>query len=281
MPVPSSTAASSHEAREEDLLTGDRMAEEKNVIQETDADGIRLARKLLRTARYGALASLEPGTGAPFASRVAVATEVGGDPIILVSQLSEHTGFILADSRCSLLLGEPGSGDPLAHARITLMCRAERLERGTPECDEAGRRYLNRHPKAKLYAGFKDFSFFRLRIERSSLNGGFARAYRLTRDDIVLSGPAVAGIAAGEQSAIEHMNADHATALDLYARQFAGARDTGWRAVAVDPEGIDLQRSDTTRRAFFPAPVGDLAALRRTLVEMAASEDVEGGRNAG
>jgi putative heme iron utilization protein len=257
------------------------MTEEKNVIQETDEEGVRLARKLLRTARYGALASLEPGTGAPFASRVAVATEVAGDPIVLVSQLSEHTGFILADPRCSLLLGEPGSGDPLAYARVTLMCRAERLERGTPECDEAGRRYLNRHPKAKLYAGFKDFSFFRLKIERSSLNGGFAKAYRLTRGDIVLAGPAVAVIAAGEQSAIDHMNADHAATLDFYARHFAGARDTGWRVVATDPEGMDLQRSDATCRVFFPGPVDDLSGLRRTLVEMAAADEMSGNRNRG
>jgi putative heme iron utilization protein len=261
-------------------MVEDRMPEEKKIIQETDEDGIRLARTLLRTARYGALASLEPATGAPFASRVAVATEVAGDPLILVSQLSEHTGFILADPRCSLLVGEPGSGDPLAYARITLMCRAERLERGTPECDEAGRRYLNRHPKAKLYAGFKDFSFFRLKIERSSLNGGFAKAYRLTRDDIVLSGPEVATIAAGEQSAIDHMNADHAAALDFYARHYAGARDTGWRAVAADPEGIDIQRSDTTRRVFFPAQVRDLSELRRTLVEMTAADVTAALRNA-
>jgi putative heme iron utilization protein len=249
------------------------MAKEKNVIQETDEEGIRLARTLLRTARYGALASLEPGTGAPFASRVATATEVGGDPLILVSQLSGHTGAILADPRCSLLLGEPGSGDPLAYARITLMCRAERLERGTPACDEAARRYLNRHPKAKLYAGFKDFSFFRLRIEGASLNGGFARAYRLDRDDIVLAGPAMAAIAAGEQSAIDHMNADHAAALDFCARRFTGARDAGWRAVAIDPEGMDLQRSDSTRRVFFPEPAGDLLELRRMLMNLAVEGD--------
>jgi putative heme iron utilization protein len=249
------------------------MAEEKNVIQETDEEGIRLARKLLRTARYGALASLEPGTGAPFASRVATATDVAGDPLILVSQLSEHTGFILADPRCSLLLGEPGGGDPLAYARITLTCRAERLERDTPEGDEAGRRYLNRHPKAKLYAGFKDFSFFRLKIVKASLNGGFARAYRLDRGDIVLTGPAVAAITAGEQSAIEHMNSDHAAALDFLARRFAAARDEGWRAVAIDPEGMELQRSDSTRRVFFPAEVSNVGELRKTLVAMAAARD--------
>ena len=248
------------------------MAEQKNVIRETDAEGIRLARTLLRTARYGALAALEPETGAPLASRVAVATEVGGDPLILVSQLSDHTGAILADPRCSLLLGEPGPGDPLAHPRISLVCRAQKLERGAPASEEAKRRYLNRHPKAKLYADFKDFSFFRLEIEKAGLNGGFARAYRLDRGDIVLSGPAIGTIAADEQSVLTHMNADHAVALDFYARHFAGARDSGWRAVAIDPEGMDLRRGDAIRRVFFPAEVIDLSGLRKTLADMSADE---------
>jgi putative heme iron utilization protein len=91
----------------------------------------------------------------------------------------------------------------------------------------------------------------------------------------------VAAIAGGEQSAIDHMNADHTGALDFYARHFAGARETGWLAVAADPEGLDLQRSDTTRRVFFPAPVDDLSGLRRTLVEMAATDEVAADRNAG
>ena len=78
--------------------------------------------------------------------------------------------------------GEPGKGDPLAHPRITLVCRAAKLEPGTPERISAERRYLNRNPKAKLYVGLGDFSFFRLEVERASLNGGFGKAYLLTRE---------------------------------------------------------------------------------------------------
>ena len=159
------------------------------VIRETDAEAIRLAKTLLRTARYGALAVLDPQSGAPLASRVAVATDLDGTPLILVSSLSEHTGGLDADPRCSLLLGEPGKGDPLAHPRISLRCRAERLQRGTPAQIRAERRYLNRHPKAKLYAGFGDFAFFRLEVERASLNGGFGKAYHLDRADLDLRGP--------------------------------------------------------------------------------------------
>ena len=78
------------------------------------------------------LAVLEPRHGHPLASRVGVATDADGAPLILVSHLSAHTPAMLADPRCSLLVGEPGKGDPLAHPRVTLVCRAERLEPGTP-----------------------------------------------------------------------------------------------------------------------------------------------------
>ena len=55
----------------------------KDVLRETDAEAIRLAKTLVRSARYGALAVIEAGTGAPLASRVALATDLDGSPIIL------------------------------------------------------------------------------------------------------------------------------------------------------------------------------------------------------
>ncbi|TIT59285.1 MAG: HugZ family protein, partial [Mesorhizobium sp.] len=82
----------------------------KDVIRETDAAAVRLAKTLIRGARFGALAVIDPETGAPLASRVGVATDSDGAPLILVSMLSAHTGALLADPRCSLLVGEPGKG---------------------------------------------------------------------------------------------------------------------------------------------------------------------------
>ncbi len=52
----------------------------KDVLRETDEEAIRLARTLLRSSRYGAIAVLDPQTGAPMASRVAVATDHDGAP---------------------------------------------------------------------------------------------------------------------------------------------------------------------------------------------------------
>jgi len=243
--------------------------EKKDVIRETDAAAIRQARTLVRTARFGALAVLESETGTPLASRVGVATDLDGTPLILVSMLSAHTRALLADPRCSLLVGEPGKGDALAYPRITLVCRAAGLERGTAEHARAERRYLNRNPKAKLYVGLGDFSFFRLELQRASLNGGFGKAYLFKREDLVLDGAATEELAASEQGALDHMNSDHREAIDIYARHFGGAAGEGWSLTGFDAEGMDLVRGDDVRRVFFPRPLSSVRDLRPMLVEMA------------
>lgn len=248
----------------------------KDVIRETDAEAIRLATTLIRSARFGALAVIEPGTGAPLASRVGVATDIDGAPLILVSMLSAHTGAILADPRCSLLVGEPGKGDPLAHPRITLVSRALQLERGSADHARAERRYLNRNPKAKLYVGLGDFSIFRLEPERASLNGGFGKAYHLDRADLLTGGPVVEELAASEQSALDHMNADHRDAITVYARHFGRAEGDGWIVTGFDADGMDLASPDAICRIFFPRPLSAARELRTVLVEMAKT-----GRSAG
>lgn len=245
------------------------MDKPKDVIRETDAEAIRLARTLVRTARYGALAVLEPQTGMPLASRVGVASDIDGSPLILVSGLAAHTQALLADPRCSLLVGEPGKGDALAYPRMTVMCRSERLERGSPDHARAERRYLNRNPKAKLYAGLGDFSIFRLAPQRASLNGGFGKAYLLQRGDLVLDGQVVADLAASEQAALDHMNADHRDAIAIYARHFAHAGAESWLLTGLDPEGMDIASGDEVRRVEFPAALRDARELRNVLVAMA------------
>lgn len=240
----------------------------KDVLRPTDAEGIRLAKTLIRSARYGALACLDPATGAPLASRVGVATDLDGAPIILVSGLAAHTAAILADPRCSLLLGETGKGDPMAHARISLACTARKLERGSEEQQRAARRYLNRNPKAKLYADLGDFNYFRLEPQAASLNGGFGKAYALTRDDVMTASPANEGLAAAEQRSVDHMNDDHLDAIEIYATVFANAPAGGWIMTGVDAEGMDLSAGDDQRRVFFPRELQDAAELRVMLVEM-------------
>src|SRR5579862_2570223 len=127
-----------------------------------DFDPKQLAKDLLRATRAGALATIDRNTCHPFASLVNVATDADGSPLILVSRLSTHTANLEADGRASMLLASQGKGDPLAHPRLTLLGTFTRVARDTPDDTRVRRRFLARHPKSELYAGFGDFSFWRL-----------------------------------------------------------------------------------------------------------------------
>lgn len=244
------------------------MKEPVKTIRDTDEDARRLARHLIRGARFGAIGVIEPGAGFPFASRVLTGTDVDGAPLILVSGLSVHTDALLADPRASLLFGEPGKGDPLAHPRITVRTRAERIARDDPAHDRMRARFIARHPKAALYADFPDFAFFRMTPQSASLNGGFGKAFVLEAEDLLIASPAIAEIAALEPSAIAHMNADHADAADLYARVFGKSRKAGWKICGVDCAGLDLLSGDELLRIEFDMPLSQASELRSKLADL-------------
>jgi putative heme iron utilization protein len=238
--------------------------------RQEDFDPIALAKGLLRATRAGALATIDPNTGHPFSSLVNVATDADGSPLILISRLATHTANLESDPRASVLLAAAGKGDPLAHPRLTVLGAFVRLARDAPEGVQAERRFLSRHPKSRLYAGFGDFSFWRLQVASAHLNGGFARAADLAAGDILAPIEDAAEIVEIEESAIAHMNADHAGAVRLYATGLLGEADGAWSVTGIDPDGLDLALGDQTARVPFAARVTDGRALRKTLADMAA-----------
>lgn len=237
-------------------------------IRPTDDQARELGRRLLRSARSGSLATLGQD-GHPSASLVSLATDIDGTPLILVSALSSHTGNLEADPRCSLLLAPGGKGDPLAHARITLKLRARKVGRDGEEGARIRRRFLARQPKAALYADFGDFAFFALDLESASLNGGFGRAYELTSADLIGEAAAVEALTAMEESAVAHMNEDHADAIQDYATGLLGAEPGAWRMTGIDPDGADLMLGDKVLRLAFPKSAGTSAEVQKVLVELA------------
>lgn len=234
-----------------------------------DDEARLLAKRLMRTVRSGALATLGAEDGMPFASLVAVATDLDGSPIILTSQLSVHTRLLAQDPRCSLLLSAIGKGDPLAHPRLTLLATAERPEPGSEKAQQVRGRYLRQHPKAALYVDFPDFAFWRLNVVFGSLNGGFGRAYRMAREDLITDLSAFPDFAAFETGAVEHMNEDHAEAVALYATRLCGAKEGAWRLIGIDPEGLQLALGDEVLRLAFDPPLSGPEELRPRLVELA------------
>jgi putative heme iron utilization protein len=233
-----------------------------------DFDPAQLARSLLRRSRQGALATLMTGSGDPYCSLVNVATDPEGAPILLISRLALHTRNLLGDSRVSLMLDERAEGDPLEGARIMLAGRAEEAEG-----DDAAmlrRRYLNAHPSAEVFVDFKDFSFFRIRPSGAHLVAGFGRIVDLEPQQFLTDIADARALLEAEQDAIDHMNADHRDAMDLYATRLLGAESADWRCTGCDPDGIDLQAGAKPLRLDFPRRIVTPAALRQVLKELAS-----------
>jgi heme iron utilization protein len=219
-------------------------------------EGRAEAKHLLRTAREATLATLERTSGAPFATLVALATDHGGAPLLLLSGLSNHTKNIREDARASLLIASARKrGDPLNRPRLTLV--GELRER--PDA-MAKARYLTRNPKAKLYAGFADFALFRLETTAIHFNGGFARAAALTPAELFTELAGAEALLSDESLLLRELAAHDAT----YLNRLAGTAQR-WRAIGLDPEGLDLAAGAYAARISFPQPVKTSAEWRAAL----------------
>jgi hypothetical protein len=233
--------------------------------EESRAAAIADAKRLLRLSRTGALATLG-ADGAPLTTWVGCASDFDGAPLFLLSTLARHTRNLAGDARASLLLtNAPDRGDPLNHPRLTV---------GGPVAPHpdayARKRYLQRNPKAKLYAPFADFAVFRLAIEAVHFNGGFGRADRLVPADILASSGDAAALADSEDALLAEINASEG---ELAAR-LAGRREAGgrvWRAVGLDAEGLDLSAGGMAARVDYPAPAFEPQAWRRRLADALAA----------
>jgi heme iron utilization protein len=232
-----------------------------------DFDAARLARSLLRRSRRGALATLMTGSGDPYCSLVNVASHPDGSPILLISRLALHTRNILGDPRVSLMLDERAGGDPLEGSRIMLAGRAE--EANGDSATLLRRRYLSAHPSAEAFVDFKDFSFFRIRPTGAHLVAGFGRIVDLSPAQFLTDISDAAALLEAEPGAIDHMNADHRDATNLYATRLLGAEPADWRCTGCDPDGIDLQAGAQALRLDFPERVTGPGELRKMLVRLA------------
>jgi len=225
-----------------------------------------LARAVVRRCDRATLATImRNGGGEPYASLVLIACDHAGGPVMLLSDLADHTKNLGVAPEVSLLFdGTAGHEDPLTGPRVTLQGRAERT--ADPALAD---RFLARHPGARLYAGFGDFNFYRVAVERAHLVAGFGRIHWFDAADVLMDTGDAAPLAEAEAEIVAHMNADHPEALGLYANVLLDRPGAGWRLTGVDPEGIDLRRAGKTARVAFDTPVRDAESARRELVVLA------------
>jgi heme oxygenase (biliverdin-IX-beta and delta-forming) len=227
------------------------------------------ARQLLRRCDRAVLATSLATTDEawPYASLVLIAADLDASPLLLISRLAEHTKNILRDAHASLLFdGTAGLSDPLTGARVTVLG-----ELAPDPAPAKLARYTRRHPSAAAYAGFADFALYRMAVKRAHLVAGFGRIHWVEGEELLDRAPVNDALRAAEPGILQHMNHDHADALDLYAQRLLGVSGNGWQLTGVDREGADLRHGGEVARIPFPTPLADVSDIREVFAALAQS----------
>lgn len=226
------------------------------------------ARELLLSAYQGVLSThSQDMPGYPFGSVAPYCLEASGQPLLLISELAQHTKNLRADPRCSFIVIAEGA-DIQAGARLTLVGECQPLP--ADEVDAAAERYYRYFPESRDFHKTHDFHFFRLSAVRCRFIGGFGRIHWLEAVAVLQANPFSADAEAG---IVSHMNDDHASALQHYCVQAGIIPGAGMTPVmaGIDAEGLHLRLGARIVRLGFAAPVTTPLAARETLVAMARS----------
>ncbi len=129
--------------------------------------------ELLANERHAVLATLSASRdGWPFASVAPFALSDAGEPVLLLSDLAEHTRNVRADPRASLMVQDGASlNDPQAGCRVTILGQLEPVAEA--ELSSAREAYVARHPPAVEYLAMADFRLYVLRVREARFIGGF------------------------------------------------------------------------------------------------------------
>jgi putative heme iron utilization protein len=231
-------------------------------------------RELLGRERSGVLSTLsvrEPGW--PFGSITPYAQLETGEPVILISEIAEHTRNVRRDARVSLLVQDSAAlRTPQAGARVTILGYA--IPVPSPYLDHARRVYSGLFPDSADYFSAHDFSLYKIVVTHIRYIGGFGDIHwvaggafvdHAAASDIDPLAPQIDGIC-------KHMNEDHADSLLLMAERLAGTRAQSARMIHVDSRGFDvIALQDGVHkylRLAFPEPVSSSDQTRRAMVNL-------------
>jgi len=231
------------------------MSERKALVHE--------AREFMRGSPFGVLSTISVTLpGYPFGSVAPFSLDYQGQPVILISDLAQHTHNIKRDPRVSLLVMDAVVDDPHPEARLTWIGNAQPLA-GTDEA--VCRRYLRRHTEAAAYFESHDFAFYAISCLRVRYIGGFGRITWIEPEEILQDNP----FALSEADILDHMNTDHQQALHVYCQAFKGIMKPQQASmVAIDAAGFEVLADGKLLRFSFAAPIATPDDARQVLIDM-------------
>ncbi len=223
------------------------------------------ARALLLERKSGVLSTLSVAVeGYPFGSVVPYCLDRAGRPLILISNIAQHTHNVLADPRVCLTVQADGH-DVQAEARLGVLARAEPVGDGL---EDAAERYYRHFPASRDYHRVHGFDFFRLEPVRLRWIGGFGEIRWIDPRELLVPSP----FSREQETAIvAHMDGDHEDAMRGYCAHAGVEIGDGQevRMAGIDAEGFDLLAGGRLLRFPFDEPAATPAEARERLVALA------------
>ena len=226
-----------------------------------------LSRTLVASSTTASLSTLTE-SGYPYGSIVSYIPNDDGDPVILVSDLAEHTINARTDSKASMLIAESADGgDPLGKSRLTLVGRLSIIKNP----DNIRERYLQRHEHASFYVDYDDFNFWKLSVEEIRFVGGFGHMSWVTSHDY--KDAEVDPLFETAAGIISHMNDDHSDANLLYVKALTDLDNCEQATMlGIDRYGVTLraitQSGPRMARVGFPSPLSLADEARPAIIAL-------------
>ena len=227
------------------------------------SDEARAARRLLNHQSVGVLSTHSIDVeGYPFGSIAPFALDYDGQPMMLISDIAQHTRNIKRNNKVSLTVFDYNAEDPQSGARLTWLGEAESID---PSDTETRNRYLRHFPSAVSYFDTHDFWFYTIRLRRARFIGGFGEIHWIEKSEMLVENP----FRKTERGIIEHMNRDHKQALFHYSRVPKGRKVEEIAMTGIDSEGFDMLADRRKVRIDFETPIHTVEDARATLVSLA------------
>jgi putative heme iron utilization protein len=223
------------------------------------------ARQLLNQQSAGVLSTHSIDVeGYPFGSIAPYTLNYDCEPIILISDIAQHTRNIKHNNKVSLTVFDPQADDPQSGSRLTWIGDAQPIDASDAETRN---RYLRYFPSSESYFETHDFSFYRIGLRRARFIGGFGQIFWIEPDRMLLKNP----FRETEHGIVEHMNRDHQQALFHYCKLFGRGDAKSATMTGIDSEGFDLLADKRKLRIDFDSPITTSEEARAQLVRLARS----------
>ena len=221
------------------------------------------ARRLLNHQSVGVLSTHSIDVeGYPFGSIAPYTTNYDGEPIILISDIAQHTRNIKHNNKVSLTVFDSKADDPQAGSRLTWIGDAQPVDGSDIKTRD---RYLRYFPSAESYFETHDFSFYRIGLRRARFIGGFGEIYWIEPEAMLRKNP----FSESETGIVEHMNLDHQQALFHYCKVFGTQDVESVVMTGIDEEGFDLLADNRKLRIDLESPIHTSEEARAALVKLA------------